>query len=51
VSEQVDQERLADRVRHAIVFSEATVRALREALELLERETAVEAGRHPATQT
>jgi hypothetical protein len=31
-------DRLEDRVRHAIVFCEATLRTLREALELLEAE-------------
>ena len=31
-------EQLEDRVRHAIVFCEATLRALREALALLEAE-------------
>ena len=30
-------ELLADRIRHAIVFAEATLRALREALKLTER--------------
>lgn len=39
-------ERLSDRLRHAIVFAEATVRALREALELLEQAT--EGGEHDA---
>jgi hypothetical protein len=31
-------EQLNDRIRHAIVFTEATLRALREALEILEAE-------------
>jgi hypothetical protein len=29
---------LADRLRHAIVFAEATLRTLREALEIIEKE-------------
>jgi hypothetical protein len=33
-----DNEQLADRVRHAVVFCEATLRALRDALALLDQQ-------------
>jgi hypothetical protein len=31
-------ERIADRLRHSVVFQEAALRAMREALELLDQE-------------